>query len=156
MGIAYGLADRLGRKISLREIGDDWRLVADVAPRDDQRCFVPALAARYLLLSEHDGVWHSLALYADELVVGHVMWAEDDGIAWIGGLMVDRSEQGHGVGRTATETLLRWLSEHGHPVVRLSYHPGNSGAARLYQALGFRPTGAMEDDELVAEHRSGS
>lgn len=37
--------------------------------------------------------------------------------------------------------------------VRLSYHPDNVCAARLYTSLGFTPTGAIEDDELVAELR---
>lgn len=156
MGIAYGLPDRLGREISLREIGENWREVADVAPQDDQRRFVPALAARYLLLSERDGVWHSLALYADGTVVGHVMWAEEDGVAWIGGLLVDRSAQGHGVGRAATETLMRWLSLQGYDIIRLSYQPDNVGAAQLYERLGFRLTGAVQDDEVVAEHRAES
>ncbi|WKV71081.1 GNAT family N-acetyltransferase [Streptomyces sp. PCS3-D2] len=34
--------------------------------------------------------------------------------------------------------------------VRLSYHPDNAPAARLYAELGFRPTGAFEDEEVVA------
>lgn len=155
MVIAYGLSDRLVREISLREIGDDWREVADVAPKDDQRRFVPALAARYLLVSERDGVWHSLAVYADDTVVGHVMWAEEDGVAWLGGLLIDRAAQGHGIGGAATETLMRWLSLKGYDTIRLSYQPDNVGAARLYERLGFSLTGAREDDEVVAEHRTG-
>ncbi|MDG4808431.1 hypothetical protein O7634_16905 [Micromonospora sp. WMMD1120] len=47
-----GHRDRTGRRITLRSVDDDnWRAVADVAPRDDQRRFVAALGARYLLLS---------------------------------------------------------------------------------------------------------
>ncbi|GAA0368726.1 hypothetical protein GCM10009541_08980 [Micromonospora gifhornensis] len=53
---------------------DNWRAVADVVPRDDQRDFIAPSAARYLLLSLREGVWHSLAVCADEEVVGHVMW----------------------------------------------------------------------------------
>ena len=154
--VSYGLRDRQERQISLRPIGEDWRDVADVAPRDDQRQFVPALAARYLLLTEREGVWRSLGIYADEVVVGHVMWGEDDdGSVWIGGLVVDASAQGLGIGRVATQTLIRWFSdEHGYRVIRLSYHPENLSAARLYENLGFTPTGTVEDDEIVAELRS--
>lgn len=46
------ISDRLGRRVVLEDItGENWRAVADVAPADDQRRFVAALGARYLLLS---------------------------------------------------------------------------------------------------------
>ncbi|MEV0004523.1 GNAT family N-acetyltransferase [Micromonospora sp. NPDC050980] len=150
--IDSGERDRLGRRVTLRPVGDDnWRPVADVAPRDDQRAFVAALAARYLLLTAHSDVWNSLAVYAGENVVGHVMWGvDDDGSRWIGGMVIDAAEQGRGLGRATVRTLTGWLAEAGHPI-RLSYHPDNTAAAALYISLGFHPTGAMEDDELVAE-----
>ncbi|MFC0508595.1 GNAT family N-acetyltransferase [Micromonospora costi] len=152
--IDAGHHDRAGRAVTLRPVDDDnWRVVADVAPRDDQRDWVPALAARYLLLTMRSDVWTSLAVYADETVVGHVMWGvDDDGSHWIGGMVIDASEQGRGIGRAAVATLAGWLAaREGHPAVRLAYHPENTAAAALYTALGFHPTGAMEDDEVVAE-----
>lgn len=150
--IDYGLEDRTGRPVSLREV-TDWGPVADVAPRDDQREFVPALAARYLLLSSLGDVWHSFGVHAGEDVVGHLMWGvDDDGSHWIGGVLVDAPQQGLGIGRAATETLVRWLSaQEGCWVIRLSYRPDNTTAAALYTSMGFVPTGAMEGDELVAE-----
>ncbi|MFI7429341.1 GNAT family N-acetyltransferase [Micromonospora sp. NPDC049836] len=150
--IDSGLADRVGRRVTLRPVDDEnWRAVADVAPRDEQRSWVPALAARYLLLTLRSPVWTSLAVYADDTVVGHLMWGvDDDESRWIGGMVIDGAEQGHGVGRAAVRTLAEWLAAQGHPV-RLSYHPENLAAAALYRSLGFQPTGAMEDDEVVAE-----
>lgn len=148
------LQDRTGRTISLSEISDDnWRAVADVAPHDEQRRFVAALGARYLLLSMRDGLWHSLAIQADGAVVGHVMWAYDknDGTHWIGGMLIDAVEQGRGVGRAALQATIRLLS--GLPdarEIRLSYHPDNTAAARLYTEAGFRPTGDTENDEITA------
>ncbi|MGI5522798.1 GNAT family N-acetyltransferase [Micromonospora sp. CA-259024] len=149
-----GHLDRVGRRVTLRPVDDDnWRAVADVAPRDDQRRFVAALGARYLLLSTRSEVWTSLAVYAGEAVVGHVMWGvDDDGSHWIGGMLIDAAEQNRGVGRATVGTLAAWLSTRdGNPPVRLSYHPDNTQAATLYQSLGFHPTGAMDDDELIAE-----
>ncbi|WNM40522.1 GNAT family N-acetyltransferase [Micromonospora halotolerans] len=150
--IDSGLCDRVGRRVTLRPVGDDnWRAVADVAPRDDQRTFVPALAARYLVLTMRSDVWTSLAVCADETVVGHVMWGvDDDGSRWIGGMVIDAGEQDRGIGRAAVKTLTDWLSKAGQPI-RLSYRPDNTAAATLYGSLGFHPTGAMEDDELIAE-----
>ncbi|MFU8871268.1 GNAT family N-acetyltransferase [Micromonospora sp. SL4-19] len=150
--INSGLHDRAGRGVTLRPVDDDnWRAVADVAPRDDQRAWVAALAARYLLLTMHSDVWTSLAVYADETVVGHLMWGvDDDGSRWIGGMVIDAAEQDRGVGRAAVRTLADWLATAGQPI-RLSYHPDNVPAATLYRSLGFHPTGGMEDDEVVAE-----
>ncbi|TDC43246.1 GNAT family N-acetyltransferase [Micromonospora sp. KC213] len=153
--IDSGLRDRAGRHVTLRPVDDqNWRGVADVAPRDDQRTWVPALAARYLVLTMRSDVWTSLAVVADETVVGHVMWGvDDDGSRWLGGLVIDAAEQDLGVGRAAVRTLVDWLAGQdggGHPI-RLSYHPDNAPAAALYRSLGFRPTGAMEDGEIVVE-----
>jgi diamine N-acetyltransferase len=148
-----GIKDRDNRVISLRQIDDsNWREVADVAPRDDQRTFVAALGARYLLLSMRGGLWNSLAVVADATVVGHVMWAldTDDGSHWLGGMMIDASEQGKGAGRAATLALMRHLAaQPGCRELRLSCHPDNTSASRLYQGLGFRATGEYEDDEIV-------
>ncbi|SCG52723.1 GNAT family N-acetyltransferase [Micromonospora halophytica] len=156
--IDSGLRDRAGRHVTLRPVDDDnWRAVADVAPRDDQRAHVPALAARYLVLTMRSDVWTSLAVYADETVVGHVMWGvDDDGSRWIGGMVIDATEQDRGIGRAAVRTLADWLAaqDGGHPV-RLSYHPDNAPAAALYRSIGFTPTGTVEDDEVVAELRRG-
>jgi diamine N-acetyltransferase len=154
--IDYGLADRNGRRITLRDVNsDNWRDVADVAPHDDQRQFVPALAARYLLLSTLEPGWNSLAIYADENVVGHAMWAmDDDGAHWIGGALIDATHQRAGIGRAAMQTLIRWLADQPDCyVIRLSYHPDNTTAARFYESLVFRPTGDREGEEIVAGRR---
>ena len=112
------------------------------------RAMINASSCRHWRLAtscctDREGVWRSLGIYADEVVVGHVMWGEDDdGSVWIGGLVVDASAQGLGIGRVATQTLIRWFSdEHGYRVIRLSYQPENLSAAKLYESLGFRPTG---------------
>ncbi|WP_240137023.1 GNAT family N-acetyltransferase [Streptomyces sp. MUM 178J] len=153
--IDYGLLDRTGRHVVLREIDDEnWRAVADIAPLDGQREHVAALAARYLLLSMREGVWRSLAVQADAAVVGHVMWArdEDDGTYWLGGMVIDGPEQAKGLGRAAVRTLIAWLAQQdGCEAIRLSYHPDNAAAARLYTSLGFQPADASEGDEVVAE-----
>ncbi|MET9677315.1 GNAT family N-acetyltransferase [Streptomyces sp. NPDC006482] len=148
------ITDRQDRRVVLEDITDEnWRDVADVAPADDQRRFVAALGARYLLLSLRGGLWNSLAVRAGDEVVGHVMWAYDDedGTHWIGGMVVNAAEQGKGVGRATMRALLRRLAELPDCTeIRLSYHPDNAPAAALYTALGFTPTGDFEDEEIVA------
>lgn len=151
--ITLGLSDRAGRRVVLHEVNDEnWRAVADIAPLDGQRRYVPALAARYLLLSSREGVWHSLAVCADDRVVGHIMWGRDeDGSYWLGGMVIDGAEQGRGLGRAAVRTLMDWLARRADcRELRLSYHPDNTVAARLYASVGFQPTAAASGDEVVA------
>jgi diamine N-acetyltransferase len=111
------------------------------------------LAARYLLLSMRENVWRSLAVHVDDAVVGHIMWGlDEDGTHWLGGMLIDAAEQGKGLGRAVVRTITGWLAaEEGRRVIRLSYHPENTAARRLYESLGFTPTGALEDEEIVAE-----
>lgn len=153
--IDEGVDDGAGRRVTLVGVTDaTWQDIADVAPRDDQRDFVPPSAARYLLLSARDGVWHSLGIRAEDVIVGHVMWAwdGDDQLHWIGGVLVDAREQGKGVGRAAMVTLLRWLfAKPGVTAVRLSYEPGNVAARSMYADLGFEESDVRVDDEIMAE-----
>ncbi|MFI1225676.1 MULTISPECIES: GNAT family N-acetyltransferase [unclassified Streptomyces] len=152
--IDHGHTDKTGRPVTLCAVdADNWRAVADSAPRDDQRDWVPALAARYLVLSGREDTWTSLAVRAGDEVAGHIMWARDeDGSHWIGGMLIDAAHQGTGIGRAAVRTLSAWLSARADgTAVRLSYAPENQAAAHLYAALGFRPTGVEEDGEVVAE-----
>ncbi|THA25859.1 GNAT family N-acetyltransferase [Streptomyces sp. RKND-216] len=154
--IDQGHVEETGRRITLRDVEEEnWRAVADVAPFDEQRGFVAALAARYLLLSLYEGPWRSLGVYADETVVGHVMWGrDDDGSHWIGGLLVDRAEQGRGIGRALLRTLLGWLAAQPDCwVIRMTYQRSNVAARGLYESLGFVPAGSVaaegEDEEEI-------
>ncbi|WP_197093951.1 GNAT family N-acetyltransferase [Nonomuraea sp. SBT364] len=133
--------------------GANWRAVADIAPLDGQRRHVAALAARYLVLSMREDTWNSLAVHAGDAVVGHVMWGVDeDGSHWIGGMVIDGPEQGKGLGRALLRTLTAWLAaQEGCWAIRLAYHPDNVVAARLYESLGFVPTGAADGEEIIAE-----
>lgn len=151
--IDSGLSDRAGRRVTLREVDDaNWRAIADVAPRDDQRDHVAALAARYLLLSLREDVWHSLGIYADEQVVGHIMWGADDDAHWVGGMVVDASQQGRGLGRAAMRTMLDWLAARDDcRAIRLDYAPDNHSARRLYESLGFVAVDTDDDGAIIAE-----
>ena len=139
--------------IELRHLdADNWRACADLEVAPGQREFVSPVA-RYLCLCHYGDIWHPLAAYAGEEVVGFVMWAVDPGdqSGWIGGLVIDQARQRRGFGRATVEALTRRLLESGGcSSCALSYSPGNSVARDLYLSLGFVETGETEDDELVA------
>lgn len=135
----------------------NWRAVAEVEPRHDQRRFV-APVTRYLCLGLYDGVWHSLAVEHDGDVVGHVMWAFDpeEGAHWIGGVVIDAGRQGEGLGRQTMNALMRHLEvTEDATAFALSYQPQNLPARSLYASLGFEETGEVVDDEVVARFRAG-
>lgn len=141
--------------VSLAEVtAENWREIAAVAPRDDQRELVAPTAASYMLLAAREGIWTSLGVVEGDRVVGHAMWAVDpgDGKHWVGGVIIDAPDQGRGLGRAAMEALIEYLRDRADATtIRLSYEPGNAPAAGLYGTLGFVPTGEMEGDELVVE-----
>lgn len=130
----------------------NWRQVVEITPGPDQERFV-APVARYLCLAHYGGEWHPLAIEADGSIVGHVMWAlDDDDSVWLGGLIVDASEQGRGIGRGAVVAFLDRFTQNGHTNAALSYSPENTAARRLYTDLGFVETGEEEDEEIVARY----
>jgi diamine N-acetyltransferase len=139
--------------VTLAEVtADSWRDIADLAPRDDQREFVAATAARYLLLGVYGRTWHNLGAYEGDTPVAHVMWATDeDGSRWVGGLLVDAAHQGRGVGRAVMAELVSRLRAAGDEPIRLSHHPDNEVSRALFDSLGFRPTGAVAGGEVVME-----
>lgn len=136
---------------------DNWRGIARVRAAEGQRDWV-ADVTYYLCLSAYGGLWRSYAVLDGEDTVGHVMWAVDpeDDSHWIGGLVIDRERQGHGLGRATVVALLTlWEDREPHlsgtvyTQAALSVAPDNAVAGSLYRSLGFAETGEMSDDELV-------
>jgi diamine N-acetyltransferase len=137
--------------VRLEEVtADNWRRVAAVKPRPDQRRYV-AEVTYYLCLCAYGGIWHPLAIVSGNSVVGHVMWGVDeDGSRWIGGLVVDATAQRKGIGRAAMRALVeRLAADPACTQVALSYRADNP-ARGLYAGLGFVETGELDDGEVVA------
>jgi diamine N-acetyltransferase len=139
-------------QISVRAVdASNWRDCAAVSAAGSPNDFVKPVCY-YLALCHYGGVWHPLALYAGDKVVGFAMWAVDpaDQSGWLGGVTITADEQGRGLGRTAVAAALEYLRAQGCVSAALSYAPDNERAKHVYASLGFVETGEMEDDELVA------
>ena len=104
-------------------------------------------------------MWHPLAVYREEEVIGCLIWGIDpaDGSCWLRGVRIDRRWQGQGCGRAAVQAALDLLAaEQGCHRFVLAYNAANTVARRLYQALGFVETEERMEGELVARlHRAG-
>lgn len=125
----------------------------DLNINDDQQHFVAtnvvSIAQAYV-----EPTFVPLAIYADDTLVGFVMYGRDveTGFDWILRLMIDARYQGHGYGRaTMVEVLARLKQVPDSKGIKISYEPGNHTAERLYTQLGFRPTGEIEAGETVAQ-----
>jgi diamine N-acetyltransferase len=118
---------------------------------ESQRDFV-AEPTYYLALCNYGDLWHPLAIYLGQQVIGFMMWAvdTDDGSCWLGGILIDHKHQRKGYGRKAIQAAIATLAdEHGFQNFALSYSADNP-AKDLYHKLGFTETDEWEDDEVVA------
>jgi diamine N-acetyltransferase len=142
--------------VLLEDIGpDNWRACTALEVAEPQREFVAPVAYYLTLCAYDEGPWRPLAVRADGEVVGFVMWGVDpeDESFWIGGLVIDRRQQGRGHGRAVVARLLERAASSGHHEAALSYQPENTVARSLYSRMGFVETGEVDGDETVARKR---
>lgn len=93
-----------------------------------------------------------LAVYSDDKLVGFVMYGRDPETLqyWIVRLMIDAENQGRGLGRAAAVALIDLLKQKENcDQIFLCVVPENTVAQKLYLSIGFEPTGAVEDGEIV-------
>ncbi len=107
------------------------------------------LAKAYVRPGELD--WEPLVVTAGASAVGVVALAHARTHTEMLHLVVDVSKQGQGVGSAVVDLLLAGVAETrpGAEDVRLTVHPENERAQRLYRSRGFSPTGEVRDGEPV-------
>jgi diamine N-acetyltransferase len=156
-GVLTGVSEKnrqeLAMAITLREITrENWEQCVRLTVAPEQENFVASNAVS-LAQSKYEPEWIPLALYADDEMVGFVMYGvyRDEGKHWILRLMVDHRFQGKDYGHAAMGLLLdRLRATPGCDEVAISYEPENEVARRLYASFGFRETGEVIEGETVA------
>ncbi len=138
--------------IRLESIGpDNWRVQLSI--REDQRRFVSEpnrLLARAYAYREL-GSQAKLILDGDT-PVGMLMYHDwpEAGQYVFSQMFIDRRYQRRGFGLQAARLALDEMRADGRwSQVCLCYIEGNEPARRLYEKLGFRPTGEADGDEIV-------
>ncbi len=123
-------------------------LALTVAPH--QTKFVASTAAS-LVQSRFEPNWLTQAIYADQTMVGFVMYGHDPVYGWgILRLLVDAQFQGCGYGRKALQQVIEAIRAAGGTTIGVSYEDANHVARRLYQSLGFVETAEQPFGEPFA------
>ncbi|MGO0059268.1 GNAT family N-acetyltransferase [Brevibacillus fluminis] len=146
-------------RISLRSVTRaNWLEAIRLRVLDKQRDFVPTVAvslAKVHVKPDGDDVdYLPFAIYADETMVGFVMHAYVESTTtmyWINGFLIDESQQQKGYGKAALAEIVSYIKNRFAQCkeIRLTVHPDNLAAQKLYQGFGFTETGDAMDGELV-------
>ena len=92
-------------------------------------------------------------IYHQDVMVGYLMVIYDDEEQTynLWHMMVDQSQQHKGYGRAAIAAALDYMRQKPFgpsDKVLITCSPDNAPAYRLYQQLGFAPTGRQDEDEV--------
>ncbi len=131
--------DTLGAVLKLQVAAHQGGFVATNARSIAQAHFWPGVA------------WFR-AIYADELPIGFVMLAFEDGEPpYVWRFMIDAAHQGRGLGRGAMAALLEAIRARCPDAtqVRLSHVPGEGDPGPFYEKVGFAYTGEVHEGERV-------
>lgn len=139
--------------ISLRKVDkDNYRKIIDMKLTNGGQEFV---APNVLSLAQawvfYD-VARPFAIYKDEEVIGFMMlaWNEKEREADIWRFMIAEEYQGKGYGTDAMKVAIGMIKdEDKFDYVSLSYVPGNDVGQHVYEKLGFKATGDIDDGEII-------
>jgi diamine N-acetyltransferase len=135
------------------------RAVIKLSVTDYQNRFIGPNAVSLAQALFSPEAWYR-AIYLEEEPVGFVM-LEDRSLlnpmpenpnVGVWRFMVDAKHQRKGVGRAAMLVVVEHIRRKGlFKKLAISYVPEEGGPEQLYLSLGFRPTGEMDEDEVVME-----
>lgn len=145
-------------QVTLREItAATVRAVTKLAVTEYQNRFVAPNAVSLAQALFAPDAWYR-AIYSGEELVGFVMVSDQSQLipppetpeAFVWRLMVDAKFQQKGIGRAAMLLVIDHIrSKNIFNELKISYVPEEGGPERLYLSLGFRPTGEVDDGEVV-------
>ncbi len=143
--------------VTLRQVDEaNWEDVVDLELTESQEPFV-ASNAYSLAEAAYDKHCTPLAIYADDKVVGFIMYAcmaedgkPDDYI--ICRFMVDKRHQNQGCGRQGLDQAIKRISSlPNSKKILICYKPDNAVARNFYASFGFVEVGLDDEGEMIAE-----
>ena len=132
--------------VTLRAITEDNfdAIIAMKRPEGEDFVAPNSVSLAQCWLYRNNGDVFPCAIYAEETPVGFLLLEEDERTLVIWRIMLPEEHTGHGYGRAAVEEVIRRAKASGkYACLQLDCAPENHRARRLYEGLGFRPTGAI-------------
>ena len=132
--------------VTLRAITEDNfdAIIAMKRPEGEDFVAPNSVSLAQCWLYRNNGDVFPCAIYAEETPVGFLLLEEDERTLMIWRIMLPEEHTGHGYGRAAVEEVIRRAKDGGrYDRLQLDCAPENHRARRLYERLGFRPTGAI-------------
>ena len=146
--------------ISLREITpENFNECVNLKVGDAQKKFVASNV--YSIAQSKIYPTHlPFAVYDGEEMVGFVLYGFDveEERFYLGRLMIDEKFQGKGYGRAATMEVIERLKQvEDCKEIYLSFVPENKNAEKLYESIGFKRTGELnEGGEIMMRYQMRS
>lgn len=147
--------------LTIREVTrENWRNALRLAVHPDQQRFIAdivpiaAIALAKAYIRPRGWLWLPYVFYVGTEMIGFTELAyepESSDNFWIFHFFIDRAYQGQGYGKQALLLFLDFIKQQ-HPhsrSIRLTVHPENVRAQRLYSGAGFQPTGDSLEGEPV-------
>ena len=132
---------------------ENWGECIELKVSKEQEEFVAPNTYSLLQAMYGEGLY-PLAIYDGETMVGFLMYEKDEEDNTMGmcRLMIDQKYQKKGYGKAAVLKLLDLIREkYGNIEFFTSFEPENIVADKLYESVGFKKTGEIMWEELVAK-----
>jgi diamine N-acetyltransferase len=129
----------------------NWEEFASMQPKEEQRDFMPSVLES-IAQSKFEPCT-PLGIWFEGIPAGFAMFCEFNGVFWISRILVDRTRQEQGIGRTTLQLLIEHL--HKLPTckeLRTSLSVKNSVAEYLFMSCGFRRVAEPVDGEVVMRY----
>ncbi|WP_257348732.1 GNAT family N-acetyltransferase [Pseudalkalibacillus decolorationis] len=129
---------------------ENWEEALTLRVKEEQKDFVPSVAvsiAKVYIKPDGENVSYlPFAIYDDQEMVGFIMHAyveDTTDMYWINGFIIDESHQGKAYGKAAITEMIHWIVQRSPQCekIQLTVLKNNEIACKLYESVGFQPTG---------------
>jgi diamine N-acetyltransferase len=150
------------KELSLREVTqENWREALSLTVKPEQHHFVVGMDAPIVLVAlakayirPNGLMWNPYVFYEGTTMVGFAALAYEQASVdnyFLRHFFIDHRYQGRGYGKEALNLFIQHLKEKYSrcQILRLTVHPENLPAQKLYEHAGFQFTGEQSDGEPV-------